>query len=315
MNTAATPPTTRPKKVRQGEKPAVAAVIPPKKESIFMIGGGQKEVTEEDLRQITFTIKVNVECKNDEREVTAVVPIYEHVLLSAIWSRIGGEARLVADWLPAAAKYPRMVKLSRDMLRDEVQRLEATYRTHLPNGTVRNYFKDIYGRDGDPIRGFYRVINQQVRAWHALSEKIRGGHRLMAEDLLAISNIAKPEATIEMPDEVQDFADVTVEDGGPKKPAPLMEGELEEDPLADLQEFLGGRQWDTETIMDLSKLLGDGDKVTQVKVNDLPSLHGKKAEQARLMSDYKAFLAHAEKKAAAIAAREAEGELLPAQTP
>lgn len=303
MNATSTP-TNHPPKVRQGEKPAAPAAP-----SIFMIGGGQKEVTEEDLKQITFTIKVNVECKHDEREVTAVVPIYEHVLLAAMWSRTGGEAKLVADWLPAAAKYPRLVKLSRDMLRDEVQRLEATYKTHLPNGTVKNHFKDIYGTDGDPIRGFYRIINQQVRAWHALSDRIRLGHRLLAEDLLAISNLARPASSLESPDLVSNFDDVTVESGHEKQQPERMEGELDDDPLAALQDFLYSREHSSEVVMDLCKMLGDGDG--KVKVNDLPSLHGKRGEQSRLLADYKAFLAQAEKKAAAAKGREAEAEIEP----
>lgn len=265
---------------------------PTKPSSIYMVGGGQKEVSDEDLRAITFSIKVNVECKNDEREVTAVVPIYEHALLTQMWSRIGGEARLVSDWLPAAAKYPRVVKLSRDMLRDEIQRLESTYRVHLPNGTAKNFFKEVFGRDGDPITGFYKVINLQVRAWHALSEKVRNGHRMISEDLVAISNLAKPPSQIASPDEVFNYDDVTTEDGS-RTP---VEGEIEEDPLADIQNFLYSREWSSEVVMDLCKRLGDGESPSKVKVNDLPSLHGKKAEQARLMSDFKAYLARDEKR-------------------
>jgi hypothetical protein len=264
----------------------------PKDTSFFLIGGGQKEVSEDDLKHITFSIKVNVECKNDEREVTAVVPIYEHTLLQSMWSRIGGEARLVSDWLPAAAKYPRMVKLSRDMLRDEIQRLESTYRTHLPNGTVKNYFKETFGRDGDPVTGFYKVINLQVRAWHALSEKVRRGHRLISEDLVAISNIARPESLIASPDEVSNFNDVTIEEGAvPER----LEGEIDEDPLADIQNFLYDRNWSSEVVMDLCKLLGDGESPAKIRINDLPSLHGKKADQSRLMTDFKAFVARSEK--------------------
>ena len=262
-----------------------------KDDAIFMIGGGQKEVSADDLKHITFSVKVNVECKNDEREVTAVVPIYEHTLLQSMWSRIGGEARLVADWLPAQAKYPRVVKLSRDMLRDEIQRLESTYRVHLPNGTVKNYFKETFGRDGDPITGFYNVINKQVRAWHVLSEKVRKGHRMIAEDLVAISHIARPESGFASPDEVSNFEDVTIEGAAPVR----MEGEIESDPLADIQNFLYDRNWTSEVVMDLCKLLGDGESPAKIKINDLPSLHGKKAEQARLMSDFKAFVARGEK--------------------
>jgi hypothetical protein len=309
-------PTARPPRVRQGEKKGSSAtsVEAPKKEGIFMIGGGQKVVTDDDLKQITFSIKVNVECKNDEREVTAVVPIYEHALLSLIWSRIGGEARIVADWLPAQAKYPRIVKLSRDMLRDEVQRLEATYRTHLPNGTVKNHFKDLYGRDGDPVRGFYKVINQQVRAWHELSDRVRGGYRIIAEDLLSISNLARPEGTIEAPDLVTNFDDVTIEDGEKKEEQFKMEGEIDEDPLADLQQFLYQRNWESDVVMDLCKILGDGDTGNKVKVNELPSLHGKKGEQTRLMNDYKAFIAHAERKVQQQDALKAESEIVPIKT-
>ena len=182
------------------------------------------------------------------------------------------------------------------MLRDEIRRLEETYKTHLPNGTVRSHFKDIYGRDGDPIAGFYRVINKQVRAWHELQAKIRNGHRLIAEDLLAISNIANPEAHIASPDEITDFSDVSIEEGGSHQ---VMEGEIDADPLADMMDFLSARNWSADVIMDLSKLLGDGENVTQVKVNSLPSLHGKRGEQLRLMTDFKAFIAHTEKKTAA----------------
>lgn len=269
---------------------------PTKPSSIFMIGGGQKEVSDEDLRSITFSIKVNVDCKNDEREVTAVVPIYEHALLAQMWSRIGGEARLVSDWLPAAANYPRVVKLSRDMLRDEIQRLESTYRVHLPNGTAKNFFKEVFGRDGDPITGFYRVINLQVHAWHALTKKLRNGHRLISEDLVAISDLAKPVSQIASPDEVHDYTDITVESGGER-----VEGIIEDDPLADIQNFLYGRDWSSEVVMDLCKRLGDGESPSKIKVNDLPSLHGKKADQSRLMSDFKMYLARDEKRKSDIA--------------
>lgn len=289
-----------------------APIAPPKPEStpFFMIGGGQKSVSDDDLKQLTFTIRCNVECKMDERELTACIPIYEHVLLNAIWKHHGGEAKLVADWLPAMARYPRVTKLSRDMLRDEVKRLGETYRVALPNGNTRNYFKDIYGRDGDPVRGFYKIINLQVRAWHELSAKIKNGHRLMSEDLQVISDLALPAELEISPDAVTNFEDVTV-DQGIAAPIERMEGELEEDPLADLGDFLSQRGWNYEVIMDLTKLLGDGEAPTHAKVSQLVSLHGKKSEQARLVADYKAFFADQEKKANAAKAKAAEKEIVP----
>ena len=292
---------------------ATATPAKTKPQPIFMIGGGQKEVTQDDLKHRTFTIRVNVECKTDEREVTAVVPIYEHVLLEARYMPLGGEARITADWLPSQARYPRVVPLSMDNLRDEVKRLEATYRIHLPNGNVRSLFKEVFGRDGDPIRGFYRVLNEQVRAWRALERRVLAGHKLQADDMLKISHIAKPEASEIAPAEVSDFSDGLVDSDGtlPIK-GPDEEGVIGDDPLADLMEHLGAQGWDAEVIMDLCKALGDGDKVTQVRVNELPSIHGKKALGTKLMADYRVWLKKAEEKAKAETARAAESTLVTA---
>lgn len=289
---------------------ATATPAKPKPAAIFMIGGGQKEVTQDDLKARTFSIRVNVECKTDEREVTAVVPIYEHILLEARYQPLGGEARITADWLPSQARYPRVVPLSMDNLRDEVKRLEATYRIHLPNGNVRSIFKEVYGRDGDPIRGFYRVLNDQVRAWRALERRVLAGHKMQADDMLKISHIGKPEANEIAPVAVSDFRDGLVDsDGTLAIQAPEVDGVIGEDPLADLMEHLGANGWDAEVIMDLCKALGDGDKVTQVRVNELPSIHGKKSQGTKLMADYRAWLKKAEAKVAADSARAAESEL------
>jgi hypothetical protein len=290
--------------------PVAPPIRPPAPQPIFMIGGGNKEVTESDLAPITFTVRVNIDCKNDEREVTAVVPLYEHPLLMRMWRRTGGDAKITADWLPSAAKYPRVCKLSRDNLRDEIKRLSETYKVHNPNGSVTNFFEKVYGLAGDPVRGFYRVINEQVRAWHKLQDRIRSGHKMLPEDLLEIANIAEPEAATISPDTTNDFSDVTIDDG--KLAEPPVEGTFADDPLDDLRTFLFEREWDPSIVMDLLKMLGDGEKVSPVKVNTLPSLHGKKSEQARLVADYRAFLAAGEKKVMAAKNREAEQSIEPA---
>ena len=73
--------------------PSVSESLAKNKASLFMLGGGQKEISEDDLKARTMTFRVNIECKTDEKEVTATVPIYEHPLLSARYRSLGGEAR------------------------------------------------------------------------------------------------------------------------------------------------------------------------------------------------------------------------------
>lgn len=277
------------------KQPPVATIAAKPKNDFVMLGGGQKEVSQEDLEFLTTTVRVNVECKTDEKEVTATVPIYEVPLLQARYRSLGGEARLVAQWLPAKMKYTRIIPLSLDMLRDEVTRLEGSYVVFLQNGGKKSLFKEIYGKNGDPIKGFYRCINLQSKAWKGLNNKIRDGHRLIDEDLVAISNLALPQETFERPERQIDISDATMEGDDA---APDTDGSEIADPMADLQTWLSEKNWDSEIIMDLCRLLGDGVAVTQVNVKDLPSLHGKRGQQTRLLADFKSFMAHAEKKAA-----------------
>jgi hypothetical protein len=264
---------------------------------LWMIGGGQKEVTGDDLKKRTFTVKVNVECKTDEREVTAVVPIYEHVLLEARYKREGGEARLTSDWLPSAARYPRVVPLSIDNLRDEVKRLKATYRVHLQNGGVRNFFEDIYGRDGDPVKGFFDIVNKQVRAWRELEARVKQGYRMVAEDLVKISHLVHPDESDATIPEIEDLSDGLIDAEAPAMIAAPDDEDTIIDPLSDLQAFMYKKGWDSEIIMDLCKAVGDGDRINQARVNQLPSLHNKKAERQKLMTDFRAWTTKAEKKA------------------
>ena len=274
--------------------PSVSESLAKNKASLFMLGGGQKEISEDDLKARTMTFRVNIECKTDEKEVTATVPIYEHPLLSARYRSLGGEARLTAQWLPSKSKFTRVVPLSLDMLRDEVTRLEGSYTVHMQNGGKKSLFKEVYGRDGDPIKGFYRVINLQVKAWNKLQEMIRNGHRLSDEDLQAISDLAKPVETFDAPMRETDFQDASIEDSADQED----ETPSIQDPMADLQAFLTDRNWETAIIMDLCKMMGDGEGANRVNVKDLPSLHGKRAEQTRLMADFRSFMAQAEKIAA-----------------
>jgi hypothetical protein len=257
---------------------------------LFMIGGGQKEIEAGDLVNRTFSVKVNVECKTDDREVTACVPLYEVPLLQKRYSKVGGEARVTAEWLPAKAKHPRVIPLSLDNLRDEITRLRTEYRSAKADGKNSYLFDEIYGQEGNPIRGFYAVINKQVKAWRELEKRVIGGERMMAEDLQAIVNIATPKVDFEAPDQIDNLVEAAVGDDS----APVIDGPPEEDqvidPLADLQDMLTEKGVDTDVVMEVCKLVGDNQKLTMGTLDTIPSLHGKKSEIREVLAHCKAWV-------------------------
>lgn len=280
--------------------------------NFHMLGGGQKEVNHDDLLPRTLTIRVNVECKTDEREVTATVPLYEVPLLKLRYNSEGGSARVTADWLPNKMRFSRLVVLTNDMLRDEIKRLEGDYRIHQANGGVRSLFKDVYGRDGDPIRGFYAVIAKHVKAWKKIEARIvGGGAKLSDEDLNDLVGMATPRTEFDVVDAADDLRDRTldlpdIDDGSAKDILP-------EDPMADLQEFLGRKGYDVDIIIELCKAIGDGKDVTSGLLMQMPSMHGKKGEARKLLADHRAWVVSVEKKlekAKADAAHKAGAEAL-----
>lgn len=254
--------------------------------SIAMIGGGQPAVTQADLTPRTFTIRVNVDCKTEDKEGTAVVPIFEARLLRMKHMHHGGDATVTSMWLPDKMKYPRKVPLSTDNLRDIIGRLQSVYVIHQPNGSKRVLFSELFGPGMAGIRRFYDVIRDQAKAWRKLEQRIAGGHKATSEDFEAIAALAD-----HMTPEIE--PDIESDAMAPAATVPGLPDELDiVDPMADLQEFFAEKGVDTEVIMDVCKVIGDGETITGVMLQGLPSLAGKRSRAYEILKVWKAFQEH-----------------------
>jgi len=297
----------------------VKQYLPPVKQdpNFFMIGGGQKEVSARDLSAHTRTIRVNVNVKTDDRELTAAVPLYEVVMLQWMYMPIGGSVEVSTQWLPPRAKYPRVCVLSLDMIRTEIKRLSENYVRHSASGK-QNGFEQVFGKDGNAIAAFFKLLDRQHKAWAKLEDKAASdpNWRMSQEDIQDIVDLAKPESSELEPMKLEDFTDRMImgdaQTAGTGKvkseEAPGVE-EFANDPAADLQEFLGKQGYDTAVIMDITRLVSGREKITKNLLSTLPSLHGKRSEINQLMRHFNQWLKEVESK---LKATEDEKNLLDA---
>lgn len=253
----------------------------------FMIGGGQKEVSADDLATKIMGIRVHCTFKNEEREVDDTRPIYEIPLMDAMWRKTGGEAIITPVWLPARMKHSRLFPMSEDILRTEAKRLDMTYRLPLPNGQFVRYFNEIYGKDGDPVDGFYRVVAKQGKMWNDIRDKLakevdsgRPRRDISLDELMDIYNIAIPKAKFATAQGIDMVSDIELPDDGIQ-----MAGGAESisDPLAGLRRHLTADDFGMEVVMELLTAMGSGNPPDVQMIGALSSLNGRKGDQKRLL--------------------------------
>jgi hypothetical protein len=278
----------------------------PAKGEFIMVGGGQPTISQADLKPKIKGIRVQATFRHDERELTDDRPIYEIPLMDAFWRLTGGEVVINAMWLPPRMMYSRLFDMSEYVLRTEAVRLDTTYRVPSPNGAGRNMFKEIYGREGDAIDGFYRVVAKQARAWNELMEKMRREGRvngaIAQDELQAICNIALPEQKFVHAEGIEMISDIAL----PEDPVAR---ELEEmgisDRHASLRRYLSGCGFEAEVYMEFLTAIGDGERVTPAMLGSMRSLTGKTSEQKKLARAYAKW--SEEQQASTVAAPESLG--------
>lgn len=257
----------------------------PMKLETFGGGDGLNATTIIDTQNVSFTTRVNVSMKSEDREVDAAVPVYEIPLLKRRYRQTGGSLTISNDWLysreTGVEAYPRVVPLSRYTLRKEFERLASTYVIASQNGGKMSFYEQVYGKGAQK---FYDKVTECARYWVRLVAKMKseGRHKPTLEEIEALAAICEPEdgnveevkiSEIELPDNaVQPEAVVDIND-----------------PTIALSSFLAEKDISPEIISAVCDLYAGNDKVTPSQITQIEAVRGKPKLAAEIVDAIRAF--------------------------